>query len=278
MLRLQKNWVACVQRTDDEYALWLELRDPTQKEGGKNRLEGKLRDLSTALGFVHFALRFDIVLDLDAVERAIDRNVAINGGITVDAAVARFAIAFTKPTAAEAANYIGRHQEQLASHIGSKLMCFRQVELYSQAGLIDRANAVFDHLVEKGISNDEENSLRNTISEAQGSDPVASRKAQYKSTGALGDLINFVEGLEAHQQWDDLGKYGWQLFERTHSLKDAERLIHAFNNMPNSKAIVEFLQANSDLLEQSSHLQMSYAWALYNEGALLESRKKVGRT
>ena len=263
------------EKIDDEFALWLELRDPELITYGRTRLEGKLRDLSTALGFVHYAIRFGIELDHDVVEREIDRNIAINGGMTMEAAVARFALAFAKPTAEEAANYIVRHQEQLATHVDPKLMCFRQVELYSKAGLIDRANSVLDHIIEEGISDDEEKNLRRIVSEAQGSDPVESRKAQYESTGELGDLINLVAELEEHHHWDDLTEYGRKLFEQTRALTDAERIVHAFNNTHNSKALVEFIQSNTDLLEQSDQLQMSYAWALYNEGAFLEARQKL---
>jgi len=259
-------------RTDDEYALWLELRDPAQSEHGKNRLEGKLRDPNTALGFVHYALQFGIKLDLEAVERDIERNIAINGGMTIEAAIARFALAFTKPTTEEAANYIARHHNQLATHIDPKLMQYRQIELFSRAGLIERANAVLDQLLEEGIPAEQESNLRRIISEAQGNDPVDSRKAQYETTGALGDLINLVAELEEHQHWDDLCEFGRRLFDETRSLRDAGRLVHAFNNTHRSEALVEFLNENSDLLAQSRHLQMSYAWGLYNEGALLESR------
>lgn len=259
-------------RMDDEYALWLELRDPAQSAHGKSRLVDKLRDPSTALGFVHYALQFGIKLDPDAVERDIERNIAINGGMTIDAAIARFALAFTKSTPEEVANYIARYHNQLAAHIDPSLMQFRQVEMLSRAGLIERANAVLDQLLEEGIPAEQENNLRRLISEAQGNQPVESRKAQYMSTGALADLINLVTELEGHLRWDDLCEFGRRLFEETHSLRDAERLVNAFNNTHRSEALVEFLIANSDLLAQSGHLQMSYAWGLYNEGALLESR------
>lgn len=260
---------------DDEFALWLELRDPTQIQYGKSRLEDKLRDISTALDCVPLALSFSIDLDIAAVEREIDRNIAINGGMTVEAAVARFAIAFTKPSAGEAADYIFRHQEQLSSHVDLRLMRFRQVELYSQAGLTDRANEVLNCLLEQGVSTEEENNLRRIISEARGSDPVVSRKEQYESTGDLGDLINLVVELEEHQCWDDICEFGRQLFEQTRSLPDAERLIRALSRKNQSKAIVEFLQSNSDFLAQSEHLNMFYAWALYNEGNFSEARQKL---
>jgi len=259
-------------RMDDEYALWLELCDPAQTEHGKNRLEIKLRDPNTALGVVHYALQFGVKLDLDAVERDIERDIAKNGGMTLDAAIARFALAFTKPTAEEVADYIARHQNQLAAHIDAKLMQFRQIEMFSRAGLIEKAKEVLDQVVEQGIPAEEEKNLRRIIAEAAGNDPVESRKAQYKTTGALADLINLVNELEDHQHWDDLCEYGRRLFEETGSLRDAERLVNAFNNRNRSGRLVEFLNANSDLLSQSRNLQMSYAWGLYNEGALLESR------
>ncbi len=259
-------------KINDEYALWLELRDPEQSAHGKNRLENKLRDLSTALGFVHYALKFGIKLDLGAVERNIERSVAINGGMTIDAAIARFALAFTQPTPEEAANYIARHHDQLVAHIDTRLMQYRQIELLSRAGLIERASEMLDRLLEDGISAEQESNLRRTISEAQGGDSIESRKAQYETTGALGDLINLVAELEDHQHWDDLCKFGRRLFEETHSLIDAERLVNAFSKTHRSEELVGFLKDNPDQLSQSNHLRMSYAWGLYYEGAFLKSR------
>lgn len=259
-------------RTDDEYALWLELRDPAESAHGKIRLADKLRDPDTALGFVHLAIQFGIKLDLSAVERDIERSIAVNGAVTIDAALARFALAFTQPTPEEAANYIARHHNQLATHIDTELMQYRQIELLSRASLVDRANEVLNRLLEEGIPAERERSLRRIISEAQGRDPIESRKAQYETTKSLGDLINLVAELEAHQRWDDLCEFGRRLFEETRSLNDAERLVSALNNSHRSEALVAFSKENSDLLSQSKYLRMSYAWALYHEGALLESR------
>jgi len=259
----------------DEFALWLELRDPKLSAHGHSRLEDKLRDLGTALAFVPYAINFGIDLDRNAVEREIDRNETINGGVTVEGALARLALAFSKATAEDAADYLVRHQDKLASFVDPKLLWFRQIELFAKAGLISKANAVLDQLAEKGISCEEEKGLRLIIASAQGQDPVSSLIEQYESTKDLGDLINLVAAMEEHQHWEDLCEYGRKLFEQTRAVKDAERLVHAFNNTDNSKALVDFLRTNLDLLGQSNHLQMSYAWGLYNEGALIEARQKL---
>lgn len=259
-------------RMDDEYALWLELCDPEQTAHGKDRLESKLRDPDTALSVVRYAHQFGIKLDEEKVEQDIDQEIAKNGGMTVDAALARFALAFTKSTAEEVAEYIARHHDQLSAYLDPKMMLFRQVEMFSLAGMIERANEALDQLVEQGISSEEESNLRRIVLEAQGNDPVESRREQYRATGALDDLISLVVELEKHQHWDDLCEYGKLLFDETHSLQDAERLVNAFNNTHRSEALVGFLNENSDLLSQSKPLGMSYAWGLYYEGAFLECR------
>lgn len=263
------------ERVADVYTLWLELRDPAQTVHGRNRLEAKLRDPDFSLGVVHFALQYGIKLDLDAVERDIDRQIARNGGMTIEAAIARFALAFTQPTAEEAANYIARYYDQLASHIGTKLMRYRQIEMLSQAGQVEKANEILAQLVGEGIPSDQERNLRRIISEVHGSDPVESRKVQYETTNNLSDLISLVGELEDKQRWDDLCKFGRLLFEETRSLRDAERLVSAFNNTHRFREVVFFLEENSDYLLQSKHLRMSYAWGLYNEGAFLESRASL---
>jgi hypothetical protein len=262
-------------RTDDEYALWLELRDPAQTIHGKNRLEAKLRDPDSALGFVRYAFQFGIQLDLNAVERDIDRNIAINGEMTLEAAIARFALAFKKPTHLDAANYIVRHHKQLAAYIDPELMLSRQIELFSRAGLVEKANEGLNQLIEQGIPVERKRTLRRIIAEAEGNDPVESCKTQYKSTGNLADLINLVGELDEHQQWEDLCEYGRRLFVETRSLRDAELLVMALSNTHSSEELVDFLKTNSDLLPQSRNLRMAYAWGLYNEGLLLESRSAL---
>jgi hypothetical protein len=86
--------------TDEEYALWLELRDSNMLSIGLNRLKAKLCAPATALRYVRYAIQFGLKLDIAAIERDIEMSIAINGGkITIDAALARFGSIQTMPTA-----------------------------------------------------------------------------------------------------------------------------------------------------------------------------------
>lgn len=264
-------------RLDDSYALWLELRDQELYEHGKKRLEDKLRDDDTdaALGVVHYAIQFGFKLDLEQVERRIKNSIALNGGMTFDSAIARFALAFTKKSPEEVANYLAHHYDQLALHIDSHTVRFSQIEMLSRAGIIAQANNLLEQLVEEGIPVEHERSLRRTILAAQGSDPVVPSRKQYEDTGAVADLMNLVTALEDRHYWSDLCVFGRLLFEKTRSLHDAERLVNALKNNHDFESIVEFLRKNSDQLSQSDSLLMAYAWSLYHEGQLLESREQL---
>lgn len=263
------------EQINDEFALWLELKDPdtTKATNGKKRLKSKLHEIRSALNFVPLALQFGIKLDLDTVEREINRQVIMNGKMTIETALARFALVFKQKTPEEAVTYLTRHYDQLSSYIDAKLMQCFQVEMYSKAGITDKAKECFNKLVELGISNDDQNRLRYIIAEAQGENPINALKDQYNASKGLRDLILLVDELEINQNWNELSEYADLLFKKTNSLKDAEKLVQAFSNLNKSKDIIEFLDANSHFLSQSKRMKMAYAWSLYNEGKLIDSRK-----
>lgn len=262
---------------DEEYGLWLELSDPEKSDDGRRRLEAKLRDPRYSLRLVPLGLQFGVKLDLDAVEREIERKVALSGMMTQEAAIARFALAFTQKTPEKAASYIDRHIEELASYIDKKAMQFLQIEMLSQARLPQRAKECLDNLLAEGISDIEESRLRRIIAEAEGTDPVEARREQFRNTDSLGDLVSLVDELESRQQWDGVTEYGEILFERTRSLRDAERLARGLNNAHQNDRLIAFLKDNKTLVSQSIDLKILYCWSLYYDGSLVDAREELAK-
>ena len=262
---------------EDEYALWLELRDPKNFVNGKRRLEEKLRDTKLALRLVPLGLQFGVNLDLAVVEQEIEQQIALHGKITPDAAVARFSLVRTKETKEDAADYITRYYEDLAEHFDRKAIQIFRVELYAQAGMVEKANECLGPLLEEGLSEIEESRLRKVISEAEGTDPVEAREAQFKQSDSLGDLMFLVDALENKQDWEKLSNYGSLLFERTRSVPNAECYAKALHNASKNTQLLEFLQQNENLLSESNTLQMLYSLALYLEGALVEARSELAK-
>jgi len=262
---------------DDEYALWLELSDPEEFDKGKHRLQTKLSDPNTRLRLIHFAIQFGIKLDLDVVEREIDRQIALHGGITENAAIARFALAFTQKTPLDAANYVTRHRDELIKFFDKKALSFLEIEMLSRAGLPEKANERLKILLDEGLSEAEQSHLRTLISEAEGVDQIETRKVQFEKTDSIIDLASLVDEFHARSDWESIYEYGRILFERTRSLQDAERLANALSNTHKTEQLIGFIKTNADLLSQSKNLQILYCWALYDEGALLEARAELAK-
>jgi len=262
---------------DDEYALWLELRDPEDSHKGRQRLQEKLGNREFALRLVPLGLQFGIRVDLAAVEQEVDRQIALHGGITPDAALARLALAFTQKTPADVAYYIEQHYEQLSQHLDARTVRFLQIEMLARAGMPQRATECLQHLLEDGISEAEEKRLRIVIEQADGIDPIESLEAQFTDTDSLGDLTSLVVELEGKGRWEDVCGYGEMLFERTHSVHDAERFAIALGETKKDGRLVEFVESNPTLLPQSRNLQMLYCWSLFYEGEMLRARSELAK-
>ena len=259
----------------DAYALWLQLRDSDTSDEGRRRLKVKLRDAKSALGLVPLALQFGIDLDLVAVEQEIDKQITLNGKMSRDAALASLALAFTRKSPEDVANFVEQHYDSLTEYLDVKALRSLQIDMWARAGSSKKAMSCLELLRQDGISKAEEDRLREIISEAEGADLVNVRKEHYSRSKSLTDLMVLVTELETKHYWEDLCQYGAILFEKTHSVRDAERLVIALINTNRTERAVEFLQAHSNYLAQSNTLQMSYAQALYCEGALVESHHEL---
>lgn len=202
----------------DEYSLWLELKDAERADEGRRRLEALLREPRPALRLVHLGLEFGLDLDIPEIERTIEREIAINGGLTLDVAIARFSLVRTRRTPAAVAEYLTQHFEDLSQHLHRKAMRFVQIEAMAKANLTAQARDLVAIARAEGLTELEESRLRRILSETEGADAVQSRQEQYQKTGALSDLALLVQELESENGWSSLCQYGTVLFQKTRAL------------------------------------------------------------
>lgn len=255
----------------EEYVLWLELADPDKSDEGKRRLESMLRDPKRALGVVYLALEFGVDLDRQKIEREIEKQIALHGEITFDAARARLALILAEKNPENIANQIERYEDELERFSDRKFVLLLKIEALSRAGLHNKAKECFDTLEREGVSKAECEKTREMISAAEEADTVEFAKKEFEKTPSQKNLRALVLDLESRGRWEDLCRYGEDLFKETPSLPDAQRLVNALSRTNRTGKIVEFIRANRNLIDQSENLRRVYCWALYREGELLES-------
>ena len=187
----------------------------------------------------------DINLDLvAAVEREIDRQIALNGGgPTYDTAIARLALVFGQQTPKDASNYIERHHDSLSDHINKKYMHFVRIELLARAGRLHEARDRLETLDSKDLSEPDMRHLRRIIDEAGGADPIERRKVRFRETDSIRDLSILVDQLEAQHEWEA----NFANMDKSYSSEPMRclmptRLAVALHNTSKNVRLLEFLK------------------------------------
>lgn len=265
-----------VAKTCEEYALWLDLRNPDKQDDARQLLQAKLHSPESSLNLVQLGIQFGINLNFQAIEREIERQIALHGEITFDAAKARLGVILTKETPEDIADHIERHENELERYFDKKSLQFLQIELFSRAGLASRAKERLEALKLEGISDVEYEYFQDMIPEAEQGDTIEFAKRQFAETDSLNDLRALVKELDHEDRFDDLCEYADILFQRTGSLPDAEKLVKSLLKTRTTGRLVGFIEANRDLLEQSENLQRSYFSGLCHEGELVKARSLLG--
>jgi hypothetical protein len=266
-----KAGVASASYQASDLALWLKLRDPPSHDRAMVELRESMRDAEQSLRRLPLALQFGLKLDLPAIEKEIDRRVALSGRGTVDEAVARFALAFMQGDPKGTAAYIARHRSQLYEHLHRSAVYVIEVEMLARAGQIDTAKERLSEAVAGGLGSYEQQHLARIIAEAEGADPAAARKQQYEQTGRLNDLANLVILLEEHRAWLELLPFAQRLFGVTHALEDAFRVAKALNETEQYDELLRFLEQNASLVNQADGFKTLLAWSLYRRGRFVEA-------
>ena len=255
-------------RLDEEYAIWMDLRDPSRTMDGKRLLEGRLRDGDSTLHLVPLSAEFGIPLDHADLNREIRRETAICGQ-TSDAVIARFTMVVKYESPEKAVEYIVQNYGELRQHLHANAILTQKVELLLRTGRADEARRSLKQMVEERIPANQLSRIQAMIDEVEGSDPVDSRRRQYDISGELDDLFALTAALEAKEQWSDLCIFARKLFEETRSLRAAEQFALSLLNSFRSSELRMFLNRHSDLVGQSKQLGLVYAWALYREGEVV---------
>ena len=264
---------------DEEYALWLDLMDPDEADSSRKALAWRLSDpeSSNALRFIRLAAEFGIKLDHGAIDREIQRQVALHNGTTPVTAHARFGLALAQTSPIEAANYMSHFYEEIVEHIGARVILSIQVELFSQAGQVDRALRTLEDLCsEESLSEAEEGRLRTLIPKGEESDPLEAYREQFKDSDSIVDLRPLVSQLMAQKDWENLCRYARVLFDRTQRLEDGECLAIALFNAGKMCQLGEFLESiDGALMARSDQLRLLLCWTLYHQGEIRQARVKL---
>ncbi len=263
------------ERYAADMALWLSLNDTVSKDSALAQLKLDMINPQVSLRRLSFALEFDLDIDLVAVEKEIDRQTALSGGKSEDAAVARFALAHTRGNHEAMAEYLCQHKTQLLSVLNSKAIVLVLIEVLARAGRIAEAEALIDDLDKYDSTPIEIKRAMRIVAEAKGSDPVQARLENFLNSGSLPDLNHLVKSLEDRSDWSQLKPYIADLFERTHDSVIGQRYIHALYEVADLNTLLQVLDQNPALCDSSLRMREYRCRALFELGRFESAREII---
>lgn len=260
---------------NDDLALWLDLRNSDQEVAKHARtiLADSIRsDRKTLLRRLHLVISFRLPFDFASVEKQIDKETALSGGKSFEAALARLALMFAIRAPKDAAEYLMLHRAQISQILSDKAILSFEIQLRARAGQTESAADLLKELKLTGIGKEEELKLDGVIQEASGADPVEMRRRSFEETGGIVDLSNLVAAFEMVRDAKGLIPYADELFKRTKDVRDGERLVAAYVTIKDYRAILDFFAVNRSYESLSRQLIWSRAWAFCEAGNLVEAK------
>ncbi|MDP1931603.1 MAG: HNH endonuclease [Gammaproteobacteria bacterium] len=255
---------------DEDFLLWLELRDPEKHEEARGRLEEAMENAATGLRLVALALDFGVALDREKIHQEIEKQIVLNGCYTFETAIARFSLAFMRKSEDEVVDYLDKYEEELieSKFLEPNTILALKAEMLARAGKTELARVYMDRVDIAGGSQSQLARLKQIIERAKGEDTLGACISQFNASNDIQDLIALVRELESKGKMSELIHYAEILFEKTHSLTDVARLSQAYFKHRDYERIVVLFSEHSSYLKQSHDLVIMFAWSLYHLGRL----------
>lgn len=248
-------------------SLWLRLRDPKTQAEARQELQGLLSEGEKGIGCVPLALAFDVELDREAVEAALDRQTAILPKGNMALAIARLALVQHQPNMIAAAEYLTLHREMIVQHLNPAGVLDFEVRIYVAAGRSDDARR---RLSESGgiLDDTARQLLEDIIAQAENGPSVADLEELYERNPSTANLAQLVALLSRQGFSPRFFELAHELVLATKSLTDAERTIRFLQAHNRTEEISELLSAIPELISSSVDLRSAYAWSEYHLGRL----------
>ena len=257
-----------------DWRLWLRLMDPnvTNVNDTRDEIRQNMEEGAKAVNLIPFTYAFDIPFNVEPLKYYLEQRKQL-GGLNEQEFLAEGLLFELSMSPRDLAIYLEEYGTRLSKVMHPALVVTMHVDALVRDGQIAKARKlVAEHAAELG--EEHSNRLNVMIDGHEGHDPREKLESLYCETGRLIDLKNFVSYLIEIDDRAALRSLVRELFKSERNLPNALDVVRSLSSpLFDFAAIIEFLEANPDILEQSDDLKEVKAWALFHAGRLQESRE-----
>ena len=170
--------------------------------------------------------------------------------------------------------YLDARQGRLAAVIPVHFLYAMKLDTLVADNQTERARAFLAE-VENDLEREDVRRLSVVINARGGLDPRKELEREFQESGRLIDLQHLIGCLKNADDREALLPLLEDLVTRQRTVNNARDLVACLGGSPffDHRRVVEFLDSNSDLVEQSPELRSAKAWAFFNIGRLIDARE-----
>jgi hypothetical protein len=255
------------------WSLWLRLThpDPMISAAAQVEIVRSMSDGESILRVLPLARARNIPFDTDLASQYLAQRSQL-GGLDDDERRAEFVLNQLRLAPGDFLGYLDREADRLRPLMPADLLTAARIEALAADGQATRAKAL---LQEAGGAFDEDDTRRIEvrIAQAEGEDPRQRLEDLYYRTRELLDLTNLIGHLFQVSDWPALRPLLAELVRREPTRANAQNLVACMVRAGQAAPgeVLQFLEANPDLVARAPELQSAKAWSLFGAGHLAEA-------
>ena len=269
-----------LERSVSDWSHWLRLMNPKEdnKRDAHDEIRNDLESDDPDVTLMGFAWAFGVSFNLEPLRRYLAGRENL-GGLNEDELRAECLLFWTamnsnEMTCRDFVAYLEENQARISETMPTNLLMAMRIDALLRDNQVERARAL---LLEMNGDLDEVEAVRFSamIDALDGVDPRERFERAYRDTGSVVDLGNLVGCLQESDDREALLPLLQELVLRQKTVANAKNLVACLSDRPffNHLQVVDFLDDNSDLVEQSLELKTAKAWALFHIGRLSDAQE-----
>ena len=269
-----------VTRTVTDWQHWLELMDPKgdNAQSARDNVRQNLESDNPDVNLMLLAWAFGISIDPKPLRRYLDEREKL-GGLNDEEVRAQCLLFLLRINSGEVSRreflaYLDAREGRLSAVIPVNVLIAMKLDALVADNQTERARAFLAE-VANDLEGEDVRRLSALINAREGLDSRKELERVFHESGKLIDLQQLIECLKEADDREALLPLLEELVKRQRTVRNAWHLVACLCGPPffDHHRAVEFLDSNSDLVEQSFELRSVRAWALFNVGRLIDARE-----
>ena len=273
--RLRNTGIPNLEEDIADWNLWLRLMEPATQQGSTVREEIRRRmdQGAQAVRLIPFAYIFNISFDTEPLRKYLETRKAL-GGLDDRELWAECFLFRNSLTPNDFVKYLEQHRARLARVMPLQHLSEMHVDALARDNQVEKAREVNKEYGNK-IDGNHSKRLTLLIDTHEGKDTRKQLEALYRETGDLGDLRNLIFYYEGSGDLAALRPLTREQFRRAPTVKHALGVVKSLSDPScfDHESIVQFLDENADLVEQSHELKTAKVFAFLHAGRYREARE-----